>query len=201
MSKIVLVVQESMCDGEVLVNVTPCATIDIAKKVMADEIHTLITSSRVYRGINLNDIEKCQHDEDADCDFILERNEEHFFLRCAYDDYYEDITIKQEDLITDENYVSPFHKMNIEQIRYRMSAVLSETDEEHPLSCNITIGASSCEGLGYHENELPVVFGAFQQPVEGIIWFNIFGLSEPVEFDDLSEDDLLFILECLEGSK
>ena len=57
MEKIFNVIQTSNCDGEILVNVTPCADFETAKKVMDDEIDTLLSDGK-YSGLDLDEIEK-----------------------------------------------------------------------------------------------------------------------------------------------
>ena len=49
--KVFLVKQESNCDGEMLFNVTPCKDMETAKKVMEDEVKTMLTESVDYNGI------------------------------------------------------------------------------------------------------------------------------------------------------
>ena len=43
--KVYILLQESNVDGEILINVTPCSTIDKAREEMKKEIDTLITES------------------------------------------------------------------------------------------------------------------------------------------------------------
>lgn len=85
--------------------------------------------------------------------------------------------------------------MTREQLRHRLSAILMDTDEQHPIKCNITIGEE--EAMGISSLELPTVTSTFQLPSEGIIYFNIEGLKEPVEFDDIHKKDLIKILNAL----
>ena len=80
--KVFLVKQESNCDGEVLFNVTPCKDMETAKKVMEDEVKTLLTESYHYNGI-----------------FTIEHYEERFFISDNCDDYYEKITIEEKEIV------------------------------------------------------------------------------------------------------
>ena len=80
--KVFLVKQESKCDGEVLFNVTPCKDMETAKKVMEDEVKTLLTESYNYNGI-----------------FTIEHYEERFFISDNCDDYYEEITIEEKEIV------------------------------------------------------------------------------------------------------
>ena len=96
--KVFLVIQESNCDGEHLFNVTPCATIETAKKVMNDEIQELLSNGK-YSGLNLDEIERDQNDFEVDCDYFVERNDTSFFLGMVYDDYYEKIDIIEKEVI------------------------------------------------------------------------------------------------------
>lgn len=78
-----------------------------------------------------------------------------------------------------------------EQLRRSLSAILMDTSEESPMACRITIG--ECEAVGLSSLELPTVVSAFQLPAEGIIYFWLEGVAEPVEFDDMTMNDLLTI--------
>ena len=93
--KVYNVIQTSNCDGEILVNVTPCADLHSAQTIMDDEIRTLLSEGK-YSGLDLNEIE--QNNDDADCGYTLERNETSFYIDCLYDDYYERIDIEEKEL-------------------------------------------------------------------------------------------------------
>ena len=56
--KVFLVKQESNCDGEILFNVTPCKDMETAKKVMEDEVKTLLTESVHYDGIDIDNVDE-----------------------------------------------------------------------------------------------------------------------------------------------
>lgn len=85
--------------------------------------------------------------------------------------------------------------MTTEQLRHKLSAILMDTDEQHPIECNVPIGEEYAMGIS--TLDLPVVESAFQLPSEGIIYFNIQGLNGPVEFDDMNRIDLLKIYDAL----
>lgn len=85
--------------------------------------------------------------------------------------------------------------MNIEEIRHCISAILMNTDEQNPMRCHITIGNDDAFGLS--ELEKPTITSAFQVPCEGYICFNIQGVKEPVDFDDIPENVLEYILDEL----
>lgn len=90
--KVFLVKQESNCDGEILFNVTPCKDMETAKKVMEDEVKTLLTKSVHYNGIDIDNV-------DENGDFTVERDEERFFINDNCDDYYEEITIEEKEIV------------------------------------------------------------------------------------------------------
>ena len=96
--KVFNVIQTSNCDGEILVNVTPCADLHSAQAIMNEEIETLLSSGK-YEGLNLDAIEKEQNDIDADCDYALERNDTLFYIGCIYDDYSERIEIEEKEIV------------------------------------------------------------------------------------------------------
>jgi len=80
----------------------------------------------------------------------------------------------------------------VEQYRQQLSAILMDTDEQHPLKCDVLIGEA--EAMGLSSLELPHVVSAYQLPSEGIMYFNIEGADEPLEFDDLWQEDMSVIL-------
>lgn len=88
--------------------------------------------------------------------------------------------------------------MKREYLRHKLSAILMDTDEQHPMECNVLIGESEAQGLS--SLELPVVISAFQQSSEGIIWFNIEGCKDPIEFDDTNLEDIINIINYFEGN-
>lgn len=85
-----------------------------------------------------------------------------------------------------------------EKLRRRLSAILMDTDEQHPMECNVLIGESEAQGLS--SLELPVVVSVFQQPSEGIIWFNIYGCKDSIEFDDMNLEDIVKVINYFEGN-
>ena len=98
MDKVYNVIQTRICDVEVLVNVTPCANLEIAKSVMDEEVNTLLSEGK-YSGLDLDEIERDQNDDDSDCDYILERSDDSFYLGCKYDDYSERIEIEEKEIV------------------------------------------------------------------------------------------------------
>lgn len=82
------------------------------------------------------------------------------------------------------------------ELREKMSAILMDTSEEKPMRINVTVGES--EAMGLSSLELPKVESAFQMPSEGIIYFNINGCKEPIEFDNMAEEDLKAICKAME---
>lgn len=98
MNKVYNVIQTSNCDGEILVNVTPCADLHSAQAIMDDEIHTLLSEGK-YSGLDLYEIERDQNNDGADCDYTLERNDTLFYINCLYDDYSERIEIEEKEIV------------------------------------------------------------------------------------------------------
>ncbi len=84
--KIWLVTQESNVDGQIMFNVVPCISEETAKKVMLDEIRTLLNESHFIAFIDRPD------------DFILEQTETSYYIEDTCDDYYEDIHIEEKQI-------------------------------------------------------------------------------------------------------
>lgn len=79
-----------------------------------------------------------------------------------------------------------------EDIRHQISAYLMHTSESKAMPLDVIIGEDDAVGLS--TLEMPHVTSGFQDG-EGIIWFRIYGYSEPVEFDTLTLSDVKNILE------
>ena len=84
--KIWLVTQESNVDGQIMFNVVPCISEETAKKVMQDEIRTLLNESHFIAFIDRPD------------DFVLEQTETSYYIEDTCDDYYEDINIEEKQI-------------------------------------------------------------------------------------------------------
>ena len=84
--KIFTVVWESNVDGDFLVAVYPCDSLEVAK-AKVNELKEDVLSN----GHFAND------DLEEDC-IIEECNDEHYFIKDQTDDYYEDIYIKESNL-------------------------------------------------------------------------------------------------------
>ena len=78
-----------------------------------------------------------------------------------------------------------------EDIRHELSALVMDTTEKHPLECYIPIDTAESQGLS--TLELPTIVAIFQD-CEGIIWFKMEGCAEPMEFDDLTLEEVKNIL-------
>ena len=79
-------------------NVTPCADLKSAQSVMKEEVDTLLSDGK-YEGLDLDEIERDQNDDDADCDYALERTDTLFYIDCLYDDYSERIEIEEKEIV------------------------------------------------------------------------------------------------------
>lgn len=77
-----------------------------------------------------------------------------------------------------------------ESLRRKFSALLMNTDEQHPVSCNVLLEE---EVFGLSTLQIPKCIGVFQEPKEGIIWFILEYCEDPIEFDDMFIGDLINI--------
>jgi len=87
LQKVYIVQQESNVDGELLFNAVPCVSEETAKKVMQDEIRTLLNESHFIAFTDRPD------------DFILEQTETSYYIEDTCDDYYEDIKIVEKVIV------------------------------------------------------------------------------------------------------
>jgi hypothetical protein len=92
LQKVYNVVQESNVDGELIINATPCRTLEAAQKVMSDEIHTIMTESHHFGWCkNLSTLEE---------EYEVEKDDTSFYLNDPSDDYYEDIKIEEKIILS-----------------------------------------------------------------------------------------------------
>ena len=94
-----------------------------------------------------------------------------------------------------------------EDIRHKISAILMDTDEQHPKKCDIVIEDE--EACGLSTLQMPHIDECFQEPSEGIIWFHFEGHyknidtseKEWTDIDDLDISTLRVILENLQENQ
>ena len=87
---------------------------------------------------------------------------------------------------------------NHERLKNRLTKILTGTDRDHPKEFYAVIGEE--EALGVSSLELPLVTGAFLGSPGNSVYFWIDGLKDPLDCQDLPEEDLVKILEALEPS-
>ena len=87
-----IVVQESCVDGEILVNVVPCISKEVAKVVLKEQKETILKESYHFS--------KFSEEEIAE-EFEVEESEDSFLIFDPNDTYYEDIKIV-EKLVQDK---------------------------------------------------------------------------------------------------
>ncbi len=87
--KIWLVQQESNVDGEIIVNSVPCGSLETARKVLQDEKNTILNESHHFSNLSDDDMS----------DMVIEESDDRFFIDDPSDDYYEDITIIEKELV------------------------------------------------------------------------------------------------------
>ena len=92
LQKVYNVVQESNVDGELLINVVPCRTLEAAQKVMSDEIDIILTESYHFG--------ECDDIETAEENYEVEKDESSFYINDPCDDYYEDIKIEEKIILS-----------------------------------------------------------------------------------------------------
>lgn len=114
------------------------------------------------------------------------------------------VVIVTEDAEIDPEEVDPIELTSVcdvildyktDELRKKFSALLADYGESNPLKCHIIIGQS--EAMGIIEAQMPLVTGMFQTDKEGIIWFDIKGMEDYMEFDDIPIEDLKHIYEEL----
>lgn len=76
LTKTYIVVQESNVDGNVISDIIPCASMDVAKRVMRDKKNSLLHVFGHFKDCDVNEME-------------VEEGEERYFIQDPSDDYYE----------------------------------------------------------------------------------------------------------------
>ena len=84
--KIWLVTQESNVDGEITFNAVPCINKETAKKVMQEEIKTLLVASHFKDVFSWED------------GFTFEKTDTSWYVEDEFDDYYEYINIEEKEI-------------------------------------------------------------------------------------------------------
>ena len=84
-----LFTQESNVDGEIIFNVIPCKDKETAKKLMNQEVSTLLNESHHYSGYCDSEFEES---------FEIEKTDESYFINDRTDDYYEDLKIFEKEI-------------------------------------------------------------------------------------------------------
>lgn len=79
-----------------------------------------------------------------------------------------------------------YHTLNREEsadvVRRRLSALLEDTDEQHPMDTHIVIETEESQGLS--TLQMPTIIKIFQHPTEGIIYVLYEGTEDYVEVED-----------------
>ena len=98
MEKIWLVIQESMVDGALLFNITPCACKETAMQVMRDEKQIILKESQKYKDALPYFEGKISEEEMDDFCYEIDESEDGFYIRNLCDDYYENIRIEEQNI-------------------------------------------------------------------------------------------------------
>lgn len=89
LQKVWIVQQESDVDGEIIINSVPCASLEVARKVLQGEKNTILRESHHFGNMTDDDRAEMEVEEDSD----------NFFINDPCDDYYEDIKIIEKNIV------------------------------------------------------------------------------------------------------
>ena len=87
MDKIWIVTQESNVDGEILFNVTPCETEEVARKVFGQLKEETLSNGHFM-----------DYEEKTDEYEVYTDNDHEFYIDDPYDDYYELIRVYEKEV-------------------------------------------------------------------------------------------------------
>lgn len=83
-----------------------------------------------------------------------------------------------------------------EMIRLRLSRILMDNGQDNPMECEIALETDDCCGMS--SLLMPWVTKMWQDECEGLIYFEIDGKGWPKEFDDMTTEELMIIIEGCE---
>ena len=90
LQRVWIVQQESNVDGEIIVNSVPCASLEVARKVLQDEKYTILQDSPHYDHYTPEELEE---------EFEIEEDDDRWYINDPCDDYYEDIKIIEKEVV------------------------------------------------------------------------------------------------------
>ena len=82
-----------------------------------------------------------------------------------------------------------------QDLRRALSAILMDTDEEHPLETYIAVELRGTYGIS--TLEMPHIVQMWQHPTEGYLYFQEEGMDYPLDFEDYDTQNLINIFEEL----
>lgn len=90
--KIYLMLQESNVDGEILINIVPCSTMEKAKEVLEEEKNTILNESYHFSGRTPEELKE---------DFYVDEEEDgtYWYINDESDDYYEELKIVEKEVL------------------------------------------------------------------------------------------------------
>jgi hypothetical protein len=89
MDKIWIVLQESNVDGELIIDATPCESLELAKVVLKDEKNFILNETYHFSNLSDSDMEEME----------IEETDTSYYINDPCDDYYEDIKIIEKTII------------------------------------------------------------------------------------------------------
>ena len=89
MDKIWIVLQESSVDGELIIDATPCESLELAKEVLKEEKEYILNESFHFSRMSDEDMEEME----------IEESDTSYYINDPCDDYYEDIKIIEKIII------------------------------------------------------------------------------------------------------
>jgi hypothetical protein len=89
--KIYNVIFESNVDGEMMFEAVPCATEEIAKRVLKEQRDLILNESLHFSNLTDDDMDEME----------IVDTDEHFYINDQCDDYYEDYYIEEKDVISE----------------------------------------------------------------------------------------------------
>ena len=89
MDKIWIVLQESNVDGELIIDATPCESLELAKEVLKEEKEYILNESFHYSRMSDEDMKEME----------IEESDTSYYINDPCDDYYEDIKIIEKTII------------------------------------------------------------------------------------------------------
>lgn len=161
MDKIWIVLQESNVDGELIIDATPCESLELAKEVLKEEKEYILNESFHYSRMSDEDMKEME----------IEESDTSYYINDPCDDYYEDIKIIEKTIIK-KPIIKKASEPETPIIKVGSKVIYKGSWGTDPEKEVDIVDIEKCENEGEK----------YGTPVDDILWeeknYGVFGLSD-----------------------